>query len=166
MAVIALCLVLLVADALSFLVSYANPANSYTGQDLDRAVSWYWLGMLVAASALAFAVVRFPVTYRRLRASARSNRQSMTELLASQQLWRLTWILMTFNAPITIVIAAVAAYRVVVTSHPQSAPAGILLWAAAAGVIIAASITMLEVFLLRAARGRHSAKNTPDPSER
>jgi len=165
-AVTSLCLVLLVADGLSFLISYANSADSYTGQDFDRAVSWYWLGMLVAASALAFAVVRLPVTYRRLRAAARSNGQGLIEFLASQQLWRLTRILMTFNTPITIVIAAVAAYTVVVTSHPQSAPAGILLWAAAAGVIIAASITTLEVFLLRAAYNRHPIKNTPDASER
>ena len=158
---ITLCLVLLVGDALFFLISYSNPADSYTGQDFDREASWYWLGMLVAASALAFAVVRLPVTYRRLRAPARSNGQSLTELLASQQLWRQTRILMTFNAPITIVIAAVAGYAVV-NSRPQGAPAGTLLWAAAAGVIVAASITMLEVFLLRC----QPASKTPDTSER
>jgi hypothetical protein len=148
-AAIAFCLLLLVADVLSFLVSYTNPPDSYTGQDGDRAVFWYWLGMLVTACAMAFAVVRLPVTYRRVRASARSIRQGVTVWLAGQQLWRLTRILMTFNTPIMIVIAAVAAYTAVVTSHPQSAPAGTLLWAAAAGVIIAASITALEVFLLR-----------------
>jgi hypothetical protein len=158
----ALWLLLLVVDALSFLVSYAHPPDSYTGQDGDRAVSWVWLGMLVAASALAFAVVRLPVTYRRLRTSARSNGQGLTELLASQQLWRLTRILMTFNTPITIVIAAVVAYAVVITPHPQSAPAGTLLWAAAAGAIIAASITPLEVFLLRC----QPVRNAADTSER
>lgn len=163
--VIALCLILLVSDVLIFLVSYTNPANSYTGQDDDRAVSWFWLGMLVTACALAFAIVRLPVTYRRLRALVRSNGQGVTVWLASQRFWRLAWILMTFNTPIMIIIAAVAAYEAVVTSRPQSAPAGTLLWAAAVGVIIAASITALEVFLLRIARIRHAAKETRGTSE-
>jgi hypothetical protein len=145
-------LLVLLADALFFLVSYTQPADSYTGQDWDRAMSWVLLGILVAASALAFAVVRLPVTYRCLRISARSNSQGLTGLLASQQPWRLARILMTFNTPIMIVMAAVAAYAAVATSHQPSAPAGTLLWAAAAGVIIAASITTLEVFLLRRLR--------------
>jgi hypothetical protein len=148
-AVIALWLLVLLADALFFLESYTQPTDSYTGQDWDRAMSWVLLGILVAASALAFAVVRLPVTYRRLRTSAGSNGVGLPELLASQQLWRLARILMTFNTPIMIVVAAVAAYTAVATSHQQSAPAGTLLWATAAGVITAAFITTSEVFLLR-----------------
>jgi hypothetical protein len=148
--VITLWLLVLLADALFFLVSYTQPPDSYTGQDWDRAMSWVVLGMLVAASALAFAVVRLPVTYRRLRASARASGHSVPELLARQQLWRLTRVLMTFNTPIMIIIAVAAAWTAVVTtSYQQSAPAGTLLWAAAAGAIIAVSLTTLEVFLLR-----------------
>jgi hypothetical protein len=165
-AVIALCLLLLIGDVLIFLVSYSNPADSYTGQDGDRAVSWIWLGMLVAASALAFAVVRLPVTYRRLRDSATANGQGLTTLLAGQHFWRLVRTLMTFNTPIMIVVAAVVVYETVVTTHPQSTPAGTFLWAATAGVIIAASVTTLEVFLLRIARTRPAAKDGPGTGER
>ena len=67
--------------------------------------------------------------------------------LANQQLWRLARTLMTFNAPIMIVIAVVAAFTAIATSYHR-APAGALLWAAAAGMITAASATALKVFLL------------------
>jgi hypothetical protein len=154
--VVALWLVLLVADGLTFLVSYTQPPDSYTGQDFDRETSWYWLGLLVAASALAFAVVRLPVTYRRLRTSASFIGLGMIDLLASQRRWQLARTLMTFNAPIMIVAATAAAYThaAVAVSHQQSvpAPAGILLWAAVAGVAVAAFITTLEVLLLRRLR--------------
>jgi hypothetical protein len=103
--------------------------------------------MLVAAFALAIAIVRLPVSYRRLRASARSDGQGVKEWLANQQLWRLARALMTFNAPIMIVIAVVAVFTAIATSYHR-APAGALLWAAAAGMITAASVTALEVFLL------------------
>jgi hypothetical protein len=151
-AVIALWLLLLLADVLYFLVSYTQPADSYTGQDWDRAMSWVFLGMLVAVSALAIVVVRLPVTYRRLRTSARSSGQGVMEWLANQQLWRLARMLMTFNAPIMIVIAAVAVFTAIVSSRQQSAPAGALLWAAATGMSTAVPATALEVFLLRRRR--------------
>jgi len=54
--------------SLYFMVSYTQPADTYTGQGWDRAMSWVFLGMLVGASALAIAVVRLPVSYRRLLA--------------------------------------------------------------------------------------------------
>jgi len=63
-AVLAFWLLILLADVLCFLVSYTQPVDSYTGQDWDRAMSWVLFGMLVAASALAIAVVRLPVSYR------------------------------------------------------------------------------------------------------
>jgi hypothetical protein len=147
-AVIAFWVLVLLADALYFLVSYTQPVDSYTGQDWDRAMSWVLLGMVVAVSALAIAVVRLPVSYRRMRASARSKGQGVKEWLASQQPWRLARTLMTFNSPTMIVAAVVAAFTAVATSYHR-APAGALLWAAAAGMIIAASVTALEVFLLR-----------------
>jgi hypothetical protein len=158
-------LLLLLEDALLFLESYSGPMGSYTGQDWDRAMSWVVLGMLVAASALVFAVVRLPVTCRSLLTSARSNGQGLIESLASQRPWRLARILMAFNTPVMIVIAPVATLTVVITFHDQGAPAGVLLWAAAAGVVIAASITALEVFLLRAARKWRSTTGTPDTTE-
>jgi hypothetical protein len=151
-AVIALWLLVLFAAVFSFLVSYTKPLGSYTGQDWDRAMSWVFLGMLVAASALAFVVVRLPVAYRRLQFSARSNGQGVKEWLASQQLWGLARMLMTFNAPVMIVLAVVATFTAVATFDLQNAPAGALLWAAAAGIITAASITTLEVLLLRRPR--------------
>jgi multisubunit Na+/H+ antiporter MnhG subunit len=49
-------------------------------------MSRVFLGMLVAAFVLAIAVVRLPVSYRRLRASARSDGQGVKEWLAHQQL--------------------------------------------------------------------------------
>lgn len=147
-AVIAFCLLVLLADALFFLESYTQPVDTYTGQDWDRAMSWVVLGLLVAASALAFAVVRLPVSYQRLRASARSDGRDVREWLARQQLWRLARVLMAFNVPVMIVIAVVAVLTAIAASWHR-APAGALLWAAAAGVIIAAPATALEVFLLR-----------------
>jgi hypothetical protein len=74
---VALWVLVLLVDALFFLMSYTQPVDTNTGQDWDRAMSWVFLGMLVAASALAIAVVRLPVTYRRVRASARSNVQGV-----------------------------------------------------------------------------------------
>jgi multisubunit Na+/H+ antiporter MnhG subunit len=149
-AVLALWVLVLLADAYSFLVSYTRPLGAYTGQDGDRAMSWVLLGLLVAASALAIAVVRLPVSYRRLRASARSDGQGVKEWLASQQLWPLARALMTFNTPIMIVTAVVAVLTAIATSYHR-APAGALLWAAAAGTAAAASVTALEVFLFRRA---------------
>ena len=76
----------------------------------------------------------------------------MKEWLASQQLWRLARTLMTFNTPIMVVTAVVAALTAIAISYHR-APAGALLWAAAAGAIFAASLTALEVFLLRRSAG-------------
>jgi hypothetical protein len=76
----------------------------------------------------------------------------LKEWLASQQLLRLARALMTFNAPIMIVIAVVAVSTAIATSYHR-APAGALLWAAAAGTVAAASVTALEVFLFRRAGG-------------
>jgi hypothetical protein len=146
--VIGFWVLVLLADAFYFLVAYAQPVDSYTGQDWDRAMSWVLLGVLAAASALVFAVVRLPVSYGRLRASARSGGRGVREWLASQQLWRLAGTLMIFNTPVMIVTAVVAALAAIAVSWHR-APAGALLWAAAAGVIAAASVTALEVFLLR-----------------
>lgn len=145
---IALWVLVLLADGLFFLFSYTSPDDSYTGQDWDRAMSWVLLGMLVAASALAFAVVRLPISYGRVRTSARSSEQGVKEWLALQQPWRLARMLMSFNGPITIIAAVVAALTAVATSF-HNAPAGTPLWAAAAGIITAVLTTAVEVFLLR-----------------
>jgi hypothetical protein len=145
---VALWLLVLLADAFSFLVSYTQPLGAYTGQDGDRAESWVLLGMLVAASALAIAVVRLPATYRSVRASARSDGQGVRDWLARQQLWRLARMLMSFNGPLMIVAAVAAALTAIAISY-HDAPAGAPLWAAAAGLMTAAVITALEVFLLR-----------------
>jgi hypothetical protein len=145
---IALWVLVLIADALSFVVSYAQPFGSYTGQEWDRAMSWVLLGILVAASALVIAVVRLPARYRHVLASARSGDQSVKEWLACQQPWRLTRLLMGFNGPITIA-AAVVPMLVAIASSFRHAPAGALLWAAAAGMITAALITAVEFFLIR-----------------
>jgi hypothetical protein len=145
---IAMWVLVLLADSLFFLFSYTQPVDSYTGQDWDRAMSWVVLWMLVAASALAFAVVRLPAGYGRVRTSARSSGQGVKEWLAHQQPRRLACMLMSFNCPITIVVAVVAALTAVATTF-HNAPAGVPLWAAAAGTITAALITAVEVFLLR-----------------
>jgi hypothetical protein len=144
---IALCVLVLLVDALFFLMSYTQPVDTYTGQDWDQAMSWVLLGMLVAASALAVVVVRLPARYRRLRAAARSGGHGVKEWLARQQVWRLARILMGFNCPIMIVAAVLAALVAIATSF-HNAPAGALLWAAAGGVITAALATAVEVFLL------------------
>jgi MFS family permease len=144
----ALCVLVLLADGLYFLMSYTQPVDTYTGQDWDRAASWFLLGILVAASALAVAAVRLPARYRHLRASARSSGHGVKEWLAHQQGWRLARMLMGFNCPIMIVGAVLVALVAIATSF-HHAPAGALLWAAAGGVITAAMMTAVEVFLLR-----------------
>ena len=150
-AVIGLWLLILIADALLFLMSYTQPADSYTGQDTDRAGSWFFLGVLVAVSALAVAVVRLPVRYLRLRAMARSDGYGVTQWLARQHPLGLARTLVNFNVPIMIVIAVVAVVAFIAT-FGQTPPAGALLWAAAAGMITAYPVTALEVFLLRRLR--------------
>jgi hypothetical protein len=151
-AVIALWVLILLGDVLFFLTSYSQPADSYTGQDTDRATSWFLLGVLVAASALAIAVVRLPVSYRHLQALARFNGHGVKKWLSIQHPLWLARTLLTFNVPIMIVIAVAAVITALVTSG-QSAPAGTVLWAAAAGIIAAAPVTALQIFLLR--RPRH-----------
>ena len=151
-AVIALWVLILLADGLFFLMSYTQPGDSYTGQNSDRAASWFLLGVLVAASALAIAVVRLPVSYCHLRALARFNGRGVKEWLASQHPLWLARTLMAFNAPIMTVLAVVAVVATLVAFN-DSAPAGTVLWTAAAGMIAAAPVTALEIFLLR--RPRH-----------
>jgi hypothetical protein len=111
-------------------------------------MSWVLLGMLVAASALAIAVVRLPASYRLLRVSARSNEQGLREWLSHQPLWPLARTLMGFNGPVTIVAAVVVMFVAIAISY-HDASVGVPLWAAAAGVVAAALITAAEVFLLR-----------------
>jgi hypothetical protein len=150
-AVTALWVLILLADGLFFLMSYTQPADSYTGQDWDRAASWFLLGLLVTASALAIAVIRLPVVYCRLRALARFNGYGLKHWLARQHPLWLARTLMTFNAPIMIIIAVGTVITALVVLN-ASAPAGTVLWTAAAGLIAAGPVTAVEIFLLR---GRH-----------
>jgi hypothetical protein len=147
-AAIAFWVLMLFADGLLFLQSYTEPLGTYTGQEWDRGASWLLLGVLVGASALAIAVVWLPAAYRRIRILARAEGQGVLGWLARRRQWRLAGMLMSFNGPLVIVMAVAAMLTAIATSYHR-APVGAPLWAAGAGIVTAAVITAVEIFLLR-----------------
>jgi len=157
-AAIAFWVLILFADGLLFWQSYAEPLGTYTGQEWDRAASWLLLGLLVGASALAIAVVWLPTAYRRIRVLARANGQDVLGWLVRRRPWQLTIMLMSFNAPLVIVAAVAAVLAAIAISYHQP-PAGAALWAAGAGIVIAAVITAVEIFLLRRALRRRESRS-------
>lgn len=154
---VALGALLLLSVVLYFLVSYGQPAGTYTGQDYDRALSWVLAGMLAGAWALAVVIIRLPVRYRRLRALARSDGLCLTRWLAGQQSWRLAWMLMGFNGPVMVVVAVAGALAAIALSY-HSAPAGAVLWAAAGGCAAAAAATAVQVAALRCQAARRGTR--------
>jgi hypothetical protein len=145
---IAFWVLMLFADGLLFLQSYTQPLGTYTGQEWDRAASWLFLGVLVGASALAIAVVWLPAAYRRIRILARAEGQGVLGWLARRRLWQLAGMLMSFNCPLVITTAVAAMLSAIAISYHRAPPVAPL-WAAGAGMVTAAVITVVEILLLR-----------------
>jgi hypothetical protein len=146
-ATVLMALFITLMTALYFDMSYGQPADSYTGQDWDRAASWLMLTLSMTAIALAALISYIPARLRRLRARAHAANCSLRPWLGAQRPAFRFGILLSLNLPLTVLLVDVGVLITITNARlappPVWMPAGSLLAGTTAGVALSAAETWL-----------------------